>query len=227
VTLFGKPKLIPIWPPTEENLRVFRGQYGQGNKFLGCYKQLKGGVFVVLRDGQTLLLPPYNLHLTFSIGGSIMCGYEVEAIEFFPAMITCLQMEIEFLDNQYRSENDRSREHGLNLESLLDGLENTLLRRGNDETKGKVVVAWITNVSTIREAFQKSEGYKDRACAIWEEYLKDTKIIQCPSCSATSEAFQPHMISQHVAIIHPQRLGEKRAQRQDERARTKKKARRI
>jgi hypothetical protein len=226
VTLFGKPKLILIWPPTEENLRVFRGQYGQGNKFLGCYKQLKGGVFVVLRDGQTLLLPPYNLHLTFSIGGSIMCGYEVEAVEFFPAMITCLRMEIGFLDNQYRSENERSQAHGFNLESLLDGLEHTLFRRGNDETKGKVVVAWITNISTIKEAFQKAEGYKDRACAIWEEYLKDTKISQCPSCSATSKAFQTHMISQHVAIIHLKPLGEKVARLHEERGKTKK-ARRI
>jgi hypothetical protein len=194
---------------------------------LGCYKQLKGGVFVVLRDGQTLLLPPYNLHLTFSIGGSIICGYEVEAIEFFPVMISCLQMEIEFLDNQYQNENDRFREHGLNLESLLNGLENTLLRRGNDETKGRVVVAWITNISTIKEAFQKAEGYEDRACAIWEEFLKDTNITRCPSCSGNSRPFQPHMMSQHVAIIQPQRLGEKRARPQEVRARTRKKARRI
>ncbi len=182
----------------------------------------------MMKDGQTLLLPPYNLHLTFSIGGSIICGYEVEAIEFFPVMISRLDVEIEFLDNQYQNESDRRHEHGLNLESLLDGLESTLLRRGNDEIKGKVVVAWITNISTIKEAFQKAEGYEDRACDIWERFLKDTKITQCPSCSGNSRPFKDHMMSQHVAIIQPQRLGvKKRARPQELRVKTRKKARRI
>jgi len=192
---------------------VLQGLYGRGNKVLRCYKQLKGGVFVVQKDRQTLLLPPYNPHATFSIGGSIICGYEFEAIEFFPAKISCLHVEIEYLENQYLNKNDRRREHGLNLESWLDGLEHTL-NDGDDAIKEKVVEAWISNMSTIKVAFQKTRGYEDRACAIWEEFLENTIISQCPSCPGNSRTFQAHMMSQHVNIIRSQEIrAKKRARR--------------
>jgi hypothetical protein len=164
------------------------------------------------KDGQTLLLPPYNPHTTFSIGGSIICGYEFEAIEFFPTMITCLHVEIEYLDNQYQNEKDRRREHGSNLENWLDGLEYTL-KRGDNATKEKVVEAWITNMPTIKIAFQKTRGYEDRACAVWEEFLKNTIISQCPCCLGDSRPFRAHMISRHVAIIRSQELKAKKRAR--------------
>jgi hypothetical protein len=217
VTLFGKSKIWPIWPPTKENLRVLKSLYGQGNKFLRCYKQLKGGVFVVQKPGQTLLLPPYNPHATFSTGGSIVCGYEFEAIEFFPVMISCLHVEVEYLDNQYPNENDRRREHGSNIESWLDGLERTL-KDGDDTTKKRVVEEWIANTSTIKIAFQKTSfqktrGYESRACAIWEEFLKNTNISQCPCCPRELGSFEVHMMSQHVDIIHSQELRAKKRAR--------------
>jgi hypothetical protein len=203
VTLFGKPKLWIIWPPTKENLRALQDLYGQENKFLRFYDQLKGGVFLVQKANQTLLLPPYNPHTTFSIGGSIICGYEFEAIECFPIMVSCLHVEIEYLDHQYQNENDRRREYGSNLETWLDGLE-CALKDGNDTIKRKVVEAWVANISTIKVVFQKTKGYEDRACTIWEEFLENTTISQCPSCSGNLTPFQDHMMSEHVALIRPQ-----------------------
>jgi hypothetical protein len=203
VTLFGKPKVWVIWPPTEENLSLLQDLYGQGNKFLRCYKQLKGGVFVVQNHGQTLLLPPYNSHATFSLGGSIVCAYDFEAIEFFPVTISCLHVEVKYLENEYQNENDRRRECGSFLEGWLGGLKRTL-RDGDETLKKKVVEAWITNISTIKVVFQKTRGYRDRACAIWEGFLETTTIIQCPSCLGSSEPFKTHMLSQHVAVVYSQ-----------------------
>jgi hypothetical protein len=191
---------------------VLKGLYGQGNKFLRCYKTLSGGIFIVQKAGQTLLLPPYVPHATFATGGSIMCGYEFEAIEFFPVMISCLDVEIEYLDNQYQNEIVRRREHGFNLEALLDGLERTL-RDGDDRTKEKVIRAWISNISVVKLAFQKTTGYEDKACAIWKNFLKNATISQCPSCSGNSRPFQAHMMSQHVAIIGSQELRVKKRAR--------------
>jgi hypothetical protein len=199
-TLFGRPKVWLIWPPTKENLCVLQNSYGQGNKFLSCYKQLKGGVFVVQNHGQTLLLPPYNAHITFSIGGSIICAYDFEAIELFPVTISCLHVEVKYLENQHQNENNRRREYGSFIRGWLDGLENTL-GSSNNTTKQRVVGAWIANISNIKIAFQKAMGYTDRACAIWEKFLETTIIEQCPSCSGSSEPFKAHMLSQHVAVI--------------------------
>lgn len=165
------------------------------------------------KTGQTLLIPPYNPHTTFSIGGSILCGYEFLAIEFFPVMISCLHVEIKYLDHQYPSEDDRRREHGSNLKTWLDGLEHTL-SNGNNIIKEKVVEAWITSISTIKVVFWKTRGYEDRACAVWEKFLKTTIISQCPSCTGTLEPFLAHMMSQHVDIIRSQELRvKKRARR--------------
>ena len=80
-------------------------------------------------------------------------------------------MEIEYIDNQYPDENDRQREHNLSFKIWLDGLEYTL-EEGNDRTKEKVVKAWITNMSSIKIAFQKTIGYEDRVYVTWEEFLK-------------------------------------------------------
>jgi hypothetical protein len=210
VTLFGKPKLWPIWPPTEENLCVLKNLYGQGNKVLRCYKQLQGGVFVVQKDLQTLLVPPYNPHATFSIGGSIICGYEFEAVEIFPAQISHLHVEIEFLDNQHSDENDRGREHNSHLDTWVNGLEHTL-KEGDDATKEKVIKAWITSMSTVKAAFRRTKGYEARVCAIWGEFLKTTKIKQCPCCSHDYLPFETHMMSKHVEIVCLQRTkGKKR-----------------
>jgi hypothetical protein len=182
---------------------VLRSLYGQGTRFLRSNRQLRGGVFIILKHGQTLVVPPYNPHLTFAFGGSIMCGYEFEAIEFFSDLISYRDVEIEYIDNQYPDENDRQREHGLSLENWLDGLEHTL-EKGDDRTKAKVVEAWIISMSTIKVAFQKTTGYEDRACAAWEKFLKNTIISQCPCCLSNSKPFEAHMMSQHVDIIRPQ-----------------------
>jgi hypothetical protein len=203
VTLFGRPKLWLIWPPTKENLFVLQNMYGRDNRALRCCKNLKGGVFVVQKTGQTLLLPPYIPHATFSLGGSIICGYDFEALEVFPIMISCLDVEIRYLDNQYPNAPDRLREHKSNLENLLDGLERTL-KDGSDQTKLKVVEAWITNLSTIKLAFQKVGGLESRACSIWKEFLKITVIDQCPRCPSGSGSFQDHMMHEHVNSIHIQ-----------------------
>ena len=161
---------------------------------------------------QTLILPPYCPHTTFSIGGSILCGYQFDAIEFFPVSISCLHVELEYLDNQYENENDRRREHDSNLKGWLDGLEQTLVN-GDETTKEKVVTAWIANTSTIQGAFRKARSHEDRACAIWEEFLKTTTIGQCPSCPGNSRSFLAHMMSQHVDIIRSQELRAKKKAR--------------
>jgi hypothetical protein len=96
-----------------------------------CYNELKGGIFVLQNEGETLLLPPYNLHTTFSIGGSIICVYDFDAVEFFPVTISCLHVEIAYIDNHNQNEIDRLREHGLNLGAWLDGLERTLRDHNN------------------------------------------------------------------------------------------------
>jgi hypothetical protein len=184
---------------------VLQDLYGQGNKLLRYYKQLKGGVFVVQSHSQTLLLPPYNLHATFSTGGSIICAYDFEAIELFPVITSCLHVEVKYLENQYQNENDKRREYGSFLEGWLNGLENTL-RSGNDTTKQKVVKAWITNIPNIKVAFRKTRGHKDRAYAIWKTFLETTIIRECPSCSDSSVPFKSHMLPQHVAVIHSQEL---------------------
>jgi hypothetical protein len=170
---------------------------------LRFHNQLKGGVFLVQKSNQTLLVPPYNPHTTFSIGGSIICGYEFEAIECFPIMVSCLHVEIEYLDHQYQNEKERRREYGSILETWLNGLEFTL-KDGNDAIKTKVVEAWVANISTIKVAFQKTKGCEDRACTIWKEFLENTTISQCPSCLGNLTPFRAHMMSQHVTLIRSQ-----------------------
>jgi hypothetical protein len=193
-----------IYPRTAENLRVLRALYGQGNKFLKCCKELENGVFVVQKSGETLLLPPYTLHNTFAIGGSITCVYSFEAIEFFPTMISSLYMEMEYIDSEFLDEIDRHREYSSKLETWLDGLEHTL-RTGDNTTKQKVVETWITSILSIKATFQKASCYENRACDIWREFLNSTMISQCPCSSSDPSSFHTHMMSQHVEVIRTQR----------------------
>ena len=180
---------------------MLKNLYGQGNKVLKCYEQLQGGVYVVQKGLQTLLVPPFHPHATFSVGGSIICGYEFEAVEIFPAQISHLHVEIEYLDSQHSDENDRRREHNSHLDSWLNGLERTL-KEGDDTTKESVIKAWINSMSTMKAAFRRIKGYEGRVCVIWREFLKTTKTKQCPCCcSHDSVPFETHMMSKHVEIV--------------------------
>lgn len=170
---------------------------------------------MVQKNLQTLLLPPYNAHTTFSIGGSIICGYEFEAVEFFPVLISYLHVEIEYLDNQYSNSIERLREQNLTLKAWLNGLEQTL-KKGNDIIKERVIEAWINNISSMKTAFQKTKGYENRLRTVWGEFLKTTMINQCPCCPSNLGPFETHMMSQHVEIVLTQeKRGKKRARNGD------------
>jgi len=114
-------------------------------------------------------------------------------------------MEMEYIDSEFSDEMERHREYSSKLESWLDGLEH-ILRTGDSTTKQKVVETWITSVSSIKAAFQKAKGYEDKACDIWQEFLKSTMISRCPCSSSAPRSFHTHMMSEYVEVIRTQRL---------------------
>lgn len=190
-TLFGGSKLWLMFPPTHDNLLILRKEYGRSKRFLNCYEKLKGGVFVLQKDGDTLLLPPYILHATVAFEGSFLCGYVFYAIENFPLMITGLATELACMSD--------NRELEKALDTWIDGLR-TALQKGDDATKRRVVHSWIDNLTVLEEKLVLPR-HKDTVCDIWKEFVKTTDIELCPCCEDSTPPFGAHMMSQHVEIL--------------------------
>lgn len=155
--------------------------------------------------GSTLLLPPFVPHMTISLGGSFLCGYDFEAIEFYPSMLSGLDVEMSYA---------KSKEAKEFLDMLVGGLE-IALDKGSSETKQQIIQSWIANSSAIAKWLKAH--HVERICDTWKRFLQKTSVDRCPSCTRSSSPFSQHMMSHHVDILRPHTFSRKYSTRQSKR----------
>ncbi|KAH7016660.1 hypothetical protein B0J12DRAFT_688755 [Macrophomina phaseolina] len=180
-TLFGPPKLWILYPPNPHNLSVLGACYGTTNRLIHCFRELNNGILVEQKHGETLVLPPYILHATFTVQTNILLGWELEVVEFFPKRLTHLPFDV----NHRRAELSTPQERDSFVISVLEHLQSALetsTAQGLDE----LVNAWVAQkpkVLPLLEGRTWNEAVT-RWKNGWSAKRHSVNIVRvCPLCS--------------------------------------------
>ncbi|KAL2356356.1 hypothetical protein BJ546DRAFT_600607 [Cryomyces antarcticus] len=209
-TLYGGAKLWVVYPPTEENLSVMASLYGKKKRFMSNHDRFHGGLFIEQKAGETILLPPYCVHLVFTLESSILCGFEIYAAEHFPLRICGLATDLALLEQQQPDVRKRRKDVQEHLGRWHRGLEHAL---GCEEAvQRRVIMAWVRHEEVVQQHISASSGSATTIHKLWQQYLSKTNIQTCPGCPVHTEGtLATHMERTHLSLLQEDSVQKRQA----------------
>jgi len=177
-TLGSCEKIWLLFPPTENNLKVFMSTVGHYGRLAKSLDRLEEGYICRTRSSQAIYLPPGWLHATFTTAGGLLVGINFDVMETLPQMSFGLGIHLKYFEYEPKY-----------VEEDLDVYFKCLLKSLEDKdeylVRTSILPSWaelcssIKNISLTENGRGVLKAWERNCLTAWKEYASD----MCGYCS--------------------------------------------